>query len=57
MLKIEVRLKGQIEQKLKCHFCNNFFLAFYIFYYYAILLLCFILGKKIINSYAEVVLP
>ena len=42
MLKIEVGPRGQIDQKLKCCFSNNLFLAENIFYYYAILLLCFI---------------
>ena len=57
MLKIEVGLRGQIDQKLKCYFSNNLFLTENIFYYYAILLLCFItfmkhiFGIKIINFY------
>ena len=42
MLKIDVGLRSQIDQKLKCYFSNNLFLAENIFYYYAILLLCFI---------------
>ena len=42
MLKIEVGLSGQIDQKLKYYFSNNLFLAENIFYYYATLLLCFI---------------
>ena len=42
MLKIEVGLRAQIDQKLKCSFSNNLFLTKNIFYYYAILLLCFI---------------
>ena len=42
MLKIEVGPRGQIRQKLKCCFSNNLFLAENIFYYYAILLPCFI---------------
>ena len=42
MLKIEVGPRGQIDQKLKCYFSNNLFLAENIVYYYAILLLCFI---------------
>ena len=63
MLKIEVGLRGQIDQKLKCYFSNNLFLTENIFYYYAILLLCFItfmkhiFGIKIINFYTETVLP
>ena len=40
MLKIQVGPRGQIDQKLKCCFSNNLFLAENIFYYYAILLLC-----------------
>ena len=36
MLKIEVGLRGQIDQKLKCCFYNNLFLAENIFYYHAI---------------------
>ena len=36
MFKIEVGLRGQIDQKLKCYFSNNLFLAENIFYYYKI---------------------
>ena len=42
MLKIGVGPRGQIDQKLKCYFSNKLFLAENIFYYYAILFLCFI---------------
>ena len=42
MLKTVVGLMDQIDQKLKYYFSNSLFLAENIFYYYAILLLCFI---------------